>query len=73
MSKVQDEHSADVARAALIDDIQAIQEVGRQLSAKAKSKLPWLVGGALGLLAVGVVFAVVSGPRRRVVWRIAIR
>src|SRR3954469_8926449 len=55
---------ADEARSALLSDIQEIRKVGHEAVAKVETRLPWAIGGAVGLVLVGIAVAVVRSRRR---------
>ena len=55
MSAANDEKRADEARSALVNDLQDLKDAGEKIVGKATSTLPWVVGGAVGLLAIGVL------------------
>ena len=77
MNQVSAEQRADAARAALQSDIQEIKEVSHALTRKFASKTPWLIGGAVAVVAVGVALALRPGrsvvsfgrPRRSLLGR----
>jgi len=63
MSSASDSLQADEARSALISDIQDLKQAGHRISHEVNSALPWIVGGALGLLAI--TSAIALKPKRR--------
>ena len=64
MSDAAEEKRADEARAALLSDIRELKEEGSAAVEKVESNLPWLAGGAVGVVALGVAIAVAAKPRR---------
>jgi hypothetical protein len=64
MLKAEQEEAADQARAALLSDIRDIKEEGRELAANVGSKLPWIVGGVVALVAIGGGISLAMRPRR---------
>jgi hypothetical protein len=62
MSNASEVKQADQARQALISDIQELKGTGQQVVSRAKSALPWVIGGAVGVLAIGVI--ALQPPRR---------
>ena len=63
MSSATDEKQADKARSALVSDIQELKKAGQQIAHKVDGALPWVIGGAVGLLAIATVIAL--KPKRR--------
>jgi hypothetical protein len=61
MSNASDVKEADQARTALISDIQELKGTGRQVVSQARSALPWVIGGAVGVLAIVIAL---KPPRR---------
>ncbi len=64
MTSAREETQADEARAALLSDIRELESAEQRIVRKARSNLPWAIGGALGLLAISVVTAATSTKRR---------
>jgi hypothetical protein len=70
MSAANDEKKADQARSALLKDIHDLKGAGEKIVSKATSTLPWVIGGAVGLIAVGMLATLkpahrAFGPPRR--------
>lgn len=64
MSTATKEDKVDEARDALVGDIEQLKSAGKEALAKGESKLPWVIGGAVGLLlAVISVAAIRPKPR----------
>jgi hypothetical protein len=55
MSNASEVKEADQARQALISDIQELKGTGQQVVSRAKSALPWVIAGAVGVVAIGVI------------------
>jgi len=73
-----EEAQADEARAAVTSDIQEIKAVGAVAAAEARAKLPWILGAASGLVAIGILITARSrkrafGARRRTLLGSALR
>ena len=64
MSAASDEKKADEARSALVKDIQDLKGAGEEIVGKATRTLPWVIGGAVGLIIIGVLAT--SRPAHRV-------
>ena len=64
MSNATTEERVDEARDALVDDVQELKAAGTSALADGKSRLPWLIGGAAGLVVAGLGVRAMK-PRRR--------
>jgi len=79
MNTISDEQQVSAARTALVSDIQEIKAAGKGAVARVRSKMPWIVGSACGLVLLGVVVAVAKERRhsfekpRRPLIRTAVR
>ncbi|MES1176017.1 MAG: hypothetical protein ABUL62_16975 [Myxococcales bacterium] len=62
MSTTAEATQADEAKSALITDIKELKGAGQHAVTRAKSALPWVIGGAVGLVVVG---AIAMKPARR--------
>jgi len=63
MSASVEARQAAAARSALVSDIQDLKAAGTETVAQAKAKVPWLVGGVVVAVALGIGISVASRPR----------
>ncbi len=64
MSTAQDKQVADDARSALVSDIHELKDAGQAVVSQAQAKLPWVIGGVVGAIAIGSI-AYALTPKRR--------
>ncbi len=64
MNTAAKDDRVDEARDALVSDIEELKSAGASSLATVESKLPWVAGGAVGLLVVGLGIRVMRPPRR---------